>query len=272
MFWKPENHSTHPYECCHNGSVASTPLRPEPSHAEAAAAARTRNTSTVNRPTSDGLPYILQIDWRRLEDPPAQGPDHQGWQDSDGGWVSDDTVVTAFGYSGGGVPGFLNSAFLYNISVSRSNNSVVKESATGCAYEFPGGVCPASEPSVTCSSDQDCRLAVCPGGCTCHGKLATCRDGVCSAGPGADLCWTGARNHTNTSSAWVPLPSAPVIGRQEVGATVINGAVYIVGGFSYSAPYTYADVLRLGLVAFTYLLIHRGIHLSSSPEEYQYSL
>lgn len=49
------------------------------------------------------LPVMLQIDWRRLPDVPAQGPEHQGFQDSDGGWIDDDTVVTAFGYAAGGV-------------------------------------------------------------------------------------------------------------------------------------------------------------------------
>ena len=54
----------------------------------------------------------------------------------------------------------------------------------------------------------------------------------------------------NVSSAaqdgnWIALPPAPVIGRQDVGATVINGAVYFVGGFSYVEPYTYREVLRL---------------------------
>jgi hypothetical protein len=44
---------------------------------------------------------------------------------------------------------------------------------------------------------------------------------------------------------WEALPSAPVCGRQEVSATVIDGAVYYVGGFSYAAPYSYSDVLRL---------------------------
>ena len=115
------------------------------------------------------LPNLLKIDWRRLPDIPAQGPLQQGFQDSDGSWVSDDAVVTAFGYSGGGVPGFRNTSFVINTSHT-----------------------------------------------------------------------PGQRPH-----AWVQLPSAPVGGRQEVGATIIGGELYFVGGFSYSAPYTFKDVLKL---------------------------
>ena len=44
---------------------------------------------------------------------------------------------------------------------------------------------------------------------------------------------------------WQRLPDAPGAGRQDVASAVIGGAVYIVGGFSYSAPYSYADFLRL---------------------------
>ena len=115
------------------------------------------------------LPVLLQVDWTLLPDIPAQGPEHQGFQDSDGSWVSDDAVVTAFGYSGGGVPGFRHTSFVINTSHT-----------------------PGQQPH-----------------------------------------------------AWVQLPSAPVGGRQEVGATIIGGELYFVGGFSYSAPYTFKDVLKL---------------------------
>lgn len=43
------------------------------------------------------LPAMLSIDWRRLPDLPQQGPLRQGFQDSDGGVVQGDTIVTAFG-------------------------------------------------------------------------------------------------------------------------------------------------------------------------------
>ena len=50
---------------------------------------------------------------------------------------------------------------------------------------------------------------------------------------------------TDGKSAWEPLPSAPVSGRQEVAAAVIGDSVFYVGGFNYESPYTYDDVLRL---------------------------
>ena len=59
----------------------------------------------------------------------------------------------------------------------------------------------------------------------------------------------------NTSSAagasnnWTRLPDAPVCGRQDVGAAVIDGAIFFVGGFSYSAPFTYNDTLKLSRAA-----------------------
>ena len=43
------------------------------------------------------LPALLSIDWRRLPDLPQQGPLHQGFQDSDGGVIAGDTLITAFG-------------------------------------------------------------------------------------------------------------------------------------------------------------------------------
>ena len=46
-------------------------------------------------------------------------------------------------------------------------------------------------------------------------------------------------------STWQRLPDAPVSGRQDVGCTVIGGAAYFIGGFSYTSPYTYKDTLKL---------------------------
>lgn len=112
------------------------------------------------------LPLLLAIDWQRLPDMPKQGPATSGFQDSDGGWVSNSTVVTAFGYSSGGVPGFLNSSWALDLSARKPQ--------------------------------------------------------------------------------WSALPPAPVPGRQEVSATVIDGAVYFVGGFDYSPPYARRDFLKLG--------------------------
>lgn len=72
-------------------------------------------------PATSPLRTMVSIDWRRVADVPAQGPDRQGFQDSDGAWLDDDTVLTAFGYSAGGlnpggVSGFLNSSWTLNTS------------------------------------------------------------------------------------------------------------------------------------------------------------
>jgi hypothetical protein len=192
------------------------------------------------------LPVMLNIDWKRLPDIPTQGPSHQGFQDSDGAWIDDDTVVTAFGYSAGGVPGFLNTAWSINVSAvgAEFEGDEPALRKTGCSYEFPGNKCPASEPAVSCKTDTDCLLPVCPGGCTCHGIVATCHSGVCSSGIDATLC--SSPQPAPSPSSWSELPNAPVSGRQEVGATLLDdGGIVYVGGFSYSAPYSFADVLRL---------------------------
>ena len=121
-------------------------------------------------------------------------------------------------------------------ATTASLNAVTPTGATGCSYEFPGNKCPASEPAVRCSSNPDCRLAACPGGCTCHGVVATCHLGVCTAA-GGTLCSSPVPPPPPTP--WQKLPDAPVPGRQEVGATLADGgsALVYVGGFSYSAPY-----------------------------------
>eukprot|EP00037_Helgoeca_nana_P007154 m.65389 g.65389 ORF g.65389 m.65389 type:complete len:441 (-) comp17979_c0_seq2:748-2070(-) len=118
-------------------------------------------------PAVASLPALLRIDWRRLPDLPKQGPLHQGFQDSDGAVVDKGaTLITAFGYAGGGVPGFLNGGFAINTSAS--------------------------------------------------------------------------------SPVWAALPKAPISGRQEVSATRLpDNSLVFLGGFSYVAPYTFADVVRL---------------------------
>eukprot|EP01052_Picozoa_sp_SAG31_P036455 SAG31_NODE_4554_length_3143_cov_24.683640_2_plen_534_part_00 len=50
---------------------------------------------------------------------------------------------------------------------------------------------------------------------------------------------------SGSKSEWQRLPDAPVAPRQDVGSTVIGGALYFIGGFSYSQPFTYNDVMRL---------------------------
>jgi hypothetical protein len=52
-------------------------------------------------------------------------------------------------------------------------------------------------------------------------------------------------NTSDPESKWTRLPDAPVCGRQDVGAAVIGGSVYFVGGFSYTAPFSYNDTLKL---------------------------
>ena len=79
---------------------------------------------------------MLEVDWRRLPDLPPQGPAHSGFQDSDGGWLLNrSVVVTAFGYGGGGFPGFFNTCWV------RSNCIVVL-----CTYR-------QAQPSQTFSND-----------------------------------------------------------------------------------------------------------------------
>ena len=125
------------------------------------------------------LPDLVVINWQRLPDLNIYG---SGFQNSDGGWVSRDSVVAAFGH-GYGKPShsFLNTAHILNVTAA---------AASSCRGAGPG----------------------------------------CAATPGA---------------AWQRLPDAPVTPRQDVASAAINGAVYILGGFSYSAPYSYADFLKL---------------------------
>jgi hypothetical protein len=131
--------------------------------------------------TAATLPTLLTIDWQRLPDVPAQGRGFagskfygHGFQNSDGGWLTQDIVVTAFGHGAGT---FMSNGWLINVTAAL---------ALGCR-----------------------------GGPNC------------------------------SDASWQQLPPAPVSGRQDVASAVINGTVYIVGGFSYSAPYTFSDFLRL---------------------------
>ena len=55
---------------------------------------------------------MLEIDWERMPDYPAQGP--EGNLGSNGGWVDDTTVLSAFGYAAGDV--FTNSSWVLNTS------------------------------------------------------------------------------------------------------------------------------------------------------------
>ena len=111
---------------------------------------------------AEGLPELLGIDWRRLQDNPTQGKGWGGIEAADGGWLDDDIVLTAFGYAG--ADDFLNTAFVKN---------------------------------------------------------------------------------TSSNASWVQLPSAPIVGRQAVASTIIDGQAFFLGGFSYNAPFTYRDVIKL---------------------------
>eukprot|EP00039_Didymoeca_costata_P022906 m.347553 g.347553 ORF g.347553 m.347553 type:complete len:465 (-) comp33266_c0_seq1:120-1514(-) len=126
------------------------------------------------------LPTLLNIDWQRLPDLLHQSElGLTGFQNSDGGWVNADEIVTVFGHGEGEVP-FLNQSFILNVTEALT---------TSCRGSGSG----------------------------CHGE----------------------------NFLWRKLPDAPVSGRQDVAATSVNGALYIVGGFSYTSPYIFADFLRL---------------------------
>jgi hypothetical protein len=132
--------------------------------------------ATDHLPTT--LPHMLSIDWQRV---PDLSIGKSGFQNSDGGWVTADEVVVAFGHGHGSSP-FLNTAYRLNVTAA------------------VGSACRGSGP--------DCR-------------------------------------NDSIAPHWRQLPDAPVSGRQDVASAVIDGAVYILGGFSYSSPYSYADFLRL---------------------------
>jgi hypothetical protein len=76
--------------------------------------------------TAATLPTLLTLDWQRLPDVPAQGRGFaggiagskfygHGFQNSDGGWLTQDIVVTAFGHGGGT---FMSSGWLINVTAA----------------------------------------------------------------------------------------------------------------------------------------------------------
>ena len=206
------------------------------------------------------LPVMVHIDWQRAPDIPKQGSTKSGFQDSDGGWLDDTTVLTAFGYSSGGIPGFLNTAWVLNSSLLGSV-AVRTSSApnTTCGFEL-GGECSHGYKPVMCYTAR--RLF--PTGCaalSCHGVASVC-DGA------TGFCVTNSTPKTQpcisqtdpppppppsppAGAGWQQLPSAPVCGRQEVSAAIVDGAAYYVGGFSYipgpskTHPYCFNDTLKL---------------------------
>jgi len=111
------------------------------------------------------LSPMLHIDWQRLTDYPAQGP--EGMLGSNGGWIDDNAVLSSFGYAAGKI--FTNTSWVLDVSSAQA----------------------------------------------------------------ADR------------KSWKQLPAAPVTPRQDLGVTKVADAFYFVGGFSYTSPYTYTDVLRL---------------------------
>ena len=104
---------------------------------------------------------MIHIDWKRLPDYPAQGP--EGPLGSNGGWINDTMVLSTFGYAAGGA--FTNSSWMLDLS--------------------------------------------------------------------------------STPKVWKQMPSAPTTPRQDVAATKVGNSFYFVGGFSYTSPYTYKDVVRV---------------------------
>ena len=125
------------------------------------------------------MPNMLSIDWQRVPDLTIG---NSGFQNSDGGWVTADEVVVAFGHGHGSSP-FLNTAYRLNVTAAV--------------------------------------------GSECRGSGPACRNA--------------------NAPHWRQLPDAPVSGRQDVASAVIDSAVYVVGGFSYTSPYSYSDFLRLVL-------------------------
>jgi hypothetical protein len=207
---------------------------------------------------------MLHIDWERLPDIPKQGPAQSGFQDSDGGWLDDSMVVTAFGYSSGGIPGFLNTSWILNTSSSSQQAddeaTTAPTSNTTCSYELPTGKCGGGFEPMMCYTAHRLFPFAKNGGCgalSCHGVASYCdsASGFCltNSTPKSQPCIAGAGPAPPPSppSPWQQLPSAPVCGRQEVSAAIVDGAVYYVGGFSYIAgpstshPYCFNDTLKL---------------------------
>ena len=151
-------------------------------------------------PKQSDLKKMVHIDWRRLPDIPKQGSTKSGFQDSDGGWLSDDTVVTAFGYSSGGVPGFLNTAWILNTSEPALPAGAAAETQsppnTTCSFELPAGKCGGGgyQPLMCYTASE-----LFPGrGCaalSCHGVASYCdgATGICltNSTPRAAPCLGG---------------------------------------------------------------------------------
>ena len=54
-----------------------------------------------------------------------------------------------------------------------------------------------------------------------------------------------ALNLKNEKEGWFRLPNFPGVARQEMQAATVNNEIYIWGGFSYTAPYTFKDGYKL---------------------------
>jgi hypothetical protein len=69
--------------------------------------------------------------------------------------------------------------------------------------------------------------------------------GYAAGGAFTNSTWMLNVSSRSAVQQWKQLPSAPVTPRQDVGATKVADAFYFVGGFSYTSPYTYKEVLGL---------------------------
>lgn len=77
-------------------------------------------------------------------------------------------------------------------------------------------------------------------------ELSLCQHRYAGGGIPGFLNGGYAINTTATPAVWDPLPTAPVSGRQEVSATRLpDDSLVFIGGFSYVAPYTFREVVRL---------------------------
>ena len=120
-----------------------------------------------------------------------------------------------------------------------TNSSSGTGGSTGCGYEHPGAVCPASMPAFACTSDADCTNE--DPRATCHGVNVRCLQtrGVCGTGvPGGDLC---VGKPTNAVTGGVQLllnVETSVVGYAQVGlASTASGDA--IQGFAL------ADALKL---------------------------
>ena len=197
------------------------------------------------------LPTMLSIDWQRLPDMlhPAQ-LGAGGFQNSDGGWVTPDTVVTAFGH-GPGLPGrshFLNQTYLLNVTAALatpcrgSGYVAAAATTTTTTTTTPTTTHHSHVPAHTRMHTHARVEEPLTGGAAWHGAApllslsrASCRHG----------CGGEANASSGVDFLWQRLPDAPATGRQDVAATTVGTALFILGGFSYTPPYTFADFLKL---------------------------